>query len=54
MPKIDISFKKTTRDMNLYLEVMSQEEKSDFVKKSIEYYLEYLKNKQNNKPNHEG
>lgn len=40
MPKIDISFKKTTRDMNLYLEVMSQEEKSDFVKKCVEFWID--------------
>lgn len=43
MPKIDVSFKKTTRDMHLYMNVMDQEEKSEFVKKAIEHYLEYLK-----------
>lgn len=43
MPKVDVSFKKTTRDMKLYLAVTSREEKSDFVKDAIEHYLEHLK-----------
>lgn len=42
MPKIDVSFKKTSRDMKLYLEVSSKEEKSDFVKDAIEHYINYL------------
>lgn len=46
MPKVDVSFKKTTRDMKLYLVVNSQEEKSDFVKDAIEYYLKYLEQKE--------
>jgi len=39
VPKIDISFKKTSRDMKLYSEVVGKEEKSDFVKDAIEFYL---------------
>jgi hypothetical protein len=42
MPKVDVSFKKTTRDMKLYLVVINQEEKSDFVKDAIEHYIKYL------------
>lgn len=45
MPKVDVSFKKTSRDMKLYIAVASREEKSDFVKDAIEYYLEYLRKK---------
>lgn len=43
MPKINVSFKQTTRDMTLYTEVIAQEEKSEFVKKAIEHYIKYLK-----------
>jgi predicted DNA-binding protein len=46
MPKIDISFKKTSRDMRLYLEVSTKEEKSDFVKDAIEHYIKHLEEKQ--------
>jgi hypothetical protein len=42
MPKVDVSFKKTSRDMKLYLAVVNMEEKSDFVKDAIEHYLKYL------------
>lgn len=47
MPKVDVSFKKTSRDMRLYLTVSNKEEKSDFIKDAIEFYLEYLE--KNNK-----
>ena len=40
MPTLPVSFKKTSRDMKLYLAVMSKEERSDFVKKAIEFYSE--------------
>ncbi len=40
--KIDVSFKKTTRDMRLYARVISEEEKSEFIKKAIEFYINYL------------
>lgn len=36
---IQVSFKKTTRDIKLYTYVSSLEEKSDFVKDCIEFYL---------------
>ncbi|MCT8975477.1 hypothetical protein N4T77_02585 [Clostridium sp. CX1] len=46
MPRIDVSFKKTTRDMKLYLLVMEKEEKSDYIKDAIEFYSRYLEKKQ--------
>ncbi|MCB2309037.1 hypothetical protein LGL08_20245 [Clostridium estertheticum] len=42
MPKIDVSFKQTSKDMKLYAAVMAEEEKSDFIKKAIELYIKYL------------
>ena len=36
---IQVSFKKTTRDIKLYAHICSLEEKSDFIKDAIEYYL---------------
>ena len=42
MPKINVSFKQTTKDMTLYTAVIAQEEKSEFVKRAIEHYLKYL------------
>ena len=43
MPKQDISFKKTSRDMKLYLALMSHEEKSDYAKDAMEFYEKYKK-----------
>lgn len=45
MPRVNVSFRKTSRDMQLYLEIEKKEpsEKSEFVKDAIEFYLEYLK-----------
>ena len=40
--KVDVSFKKTTRDVKLYTTVISKEEKSEFVKKALEFYIKYL------------
>lgn len=40
--KITVSFKSTTKDMKLFVTVNSQEEKSDFVKKALEYYIKHL------------
>lgn len=40
--KVDVSFKKTTRDVKLYATILAQEEKSDFVKKALEYYIKHL------------
>lgn len=44
MTRITVSFKKTTRDLNLFKEVKNMEEQSDFIKDAIEFYL---KNKEN-------
>lgn len=40
--KITVSFKNTTKDMKLFVTVNSQEEKSDFIKKALEYYIKHL------------
>jgi len=40
--KITVSFKNTTKDMKIYVTVNSQEEKSDFIKKALEYYIKHL------------
>jgi len=40
---IQVSFKKTTRDIKLYTYVNSLEEMSDFVKDCIEFYINHLK-----------
>lgn len=44
---IPVSFKDTTRDITLYISVISKEknEKSEFVKDAIEFYLLHLENK---------
>lgn len=42
MPKIEVSFKQTSKDMKMYSAVKAEEEKSDFVKKAIEFYIKYL------------
>lgn len=54
MPKINVSFKQTSKDMRLYTIVNSMEEKSDFIKDAIEFYIKYLEKEQNNKPTTEG
>lgn len=41
MLRITVSFKQTTRDMRLYTTVNAMEEKSDFIKDAIEFYLEH-------------
>ncbi|MCD2349015.1 MULTISPECIES: hypothetical protein [Clostridium] len=41
--RIYVSFKQTTRDMKLYTYVEGLEEKSDFVKDAIEFYIKHLK-----------
>lgn len=45
MPKVNLSFKQTTRDMRLYTAIIAKEEKSDFIKDAIEFYLKYLEKK---------
>ena len=39
MLRINLSFKNTTRDIKLYTIINSKEEKSDFIKSCVEYYL---------------
>lgn len=50
MPKIDVSFKKTTRDMKIYTMVVAKEEKSDFIKDALEWYIQYLENNKKKSP----
>lgn len=40
--KVEVSFKQTSRDMKLYTEVISKEEKSGFIKDALEHYIKYL------------
>ncbi len=42
MNKVTISFKNTTRDIKILMYVKSQEEKSQFIKDALEYYIDYL------------
>lgn len=42
MRKITISFKNTTKDVKLFIYVNKQEEKSQFIKDAIEFYIEHL------------
>lgn len=42
MLRITVSFKQTSRDVKLYTKVNNLEEKSDFVKDALEYYIKYL------------
>ena len=46
--KITVSFKNTTKDIKLYLKVKEQEEKSDFIKKALEYYIKQSEEGKNN------
>lgn len=41
--RIHVSFKKNKRDMYLYNEVQSKNDKSDFIKDCIEFKLKYEK-----------
>lgn len=42
MPKLEVSFKQTTRDIKLFTRANNEEEKSDFVKKALEFYINHL------------
>lgn len=44
MSKLNVSFKNTTKDMKLLSYISVQEEKSQFIKDCIEFYLDYLEN----------
>ena len=41
--KVIVSFKENERDMQLFIEIMSQNAKSEFIKTCIEYYLKNSK-----------
>ena len=41
---IQVSFKKTTRDVRIYTYVNALEEMSDFVKDALEFYIKHLNN----------
>lgn len=43
MPTINVSFKNTKKELALYNVVKRQEEQSEFVKKTIEFYLKSKK-----------
>lgn len=45
MPKVNVSFKQTSKDMKLYTTVKGQEEQSEFIKRALEFYIKYLENK---------
>ncbi|WP_163249312.1 hypothetical protein [Clostridium niameyense] len=42
MPKVNLSFKQTSKDIKLYTTVKSQEEQSEFIKKALEFYIRHL------------
>lgn len=48
MNKVTISFKNTTKDMKLLAYIKGQEEKSQFIKNAIEFYIEHLEEGKNN------
>lgn len=48
MKKITISFKNTTKDIKLLNCIKEQEEKSQFIKDAIEYYIKKFENEGNN------
>lgn len=48
MNKITISFKNTTKDMKILNCIKEQEEKSQFIKNAIEFYIEHLEEGKNN------
>ena len=43
--KVLLSFKENERDMKLFIEVMSQNNKSEFVKQCIQLYLDKVEHK---------
>lgn len=44
---IPVSFKNTTRDMKLLIYLNNQEEKSQFIKNAIEFYINHLEKTKN-------
>lgn len=45
MPKVNVLFKQTSKDMKLYTTVKGQREQSEFVKRALEFYIKYLENR---------
>lgn len=45
LPKVNILFKQTSRDMKLYTTVKGQGEQSEFVKRALEFHIKYLENR---------
>lgn len=43
--RVEISFKKSPRDLNLYNIIQQKGDKSNFIKDAVEFYLDYLNNK---------
>lgn len=43
MPTIPVSFKNTTNDMKLYTKIVSKEDRSNFIKNALRFYLKYSK-----------
>lgn len=48
MPKINVSFKQTSKDMKLYTFVKGQEEQSEFIKIALDFYIKHLDNMHKN------
>jgi hypothetical protein len=46
VPKVNVSFKQTTKDMKIYTIVTSKEEQSEFVKEALGFYIKYLEGKE--------
>ncbi|WP_434283946.1 hypothetical protein [Clostridium botulinum] len=45
MPKVNVLFKQTSKDMKLYTTVKGQGEQSEFVKRALEFHIKYLENR---------
>jgi len=43
MPTIPISFKNTTDEMKLYADIVSKEDRSNFIKNALRFYFKYNK-----------
>lgn len=41
MPKIPVSFKNNDKDMKLFMAVKNEDDKSEFVKDAIAFYMRY-------------
>lgn len=43
MPTLPVSFKNTTDEIRLYSNVVSKEDRSNFIKNALRFYLKYKK-----------